>query len=348
MVFKKKYGAGLSIIVLIIILCAILFLSPSNAPGSREVVIYTSVDQVYSEPVLKEFENRTGIHVLPVYDVEAAKTTGLVNRLIAEKNNPRADVFWSGEIVQTMLLEQEGVLEPYDSPAATDIPPQYRGPGSYWTGFGGRARVILVSTHRLGNTIPPHSIYDFLNDRYPAGSIGIAYPMFGTAATQAAALYTGLGDAKARAFFTGLQKRGVRVVDGNSVVRDLVSTGQLAFGLVDTDDACGAIERGDAVFMVVPDQGEGEIGTLIIPNTVAVIAHGPHSTEARVLADYLLSQTTEETLVRLGWIQVPVRPVAASPSCMSGQHIRGMSVNYTTVYPNLIIAQQDLREIFIR
>lgn len=348
MVFKKKYGVGLSVGIVIIVLCAILFLHPFTAPGSREVVIYTSVDQVYSEPVLKEFENRTGIRVLPVYDVEAAKTTGLVNRLIAEKNNPRADIFWSGEIVQTMLLEQEGVLEPYDSPAATGIPPQYRDAGGFWTGFGGRARVILVSTHRLGNTTPPHSIFDFLNDRYPAGSIGIAYPMFGTAATHAAALYAGLGDAQARAFFTGLRTRGVRVVDGNSVVRDLISSGQLAFGLVDTDDACGAIERGDAVVMVVPDQGEGELGTLIIPNTVALIADGPHRAEARMLADYLLSQTTEEALVRSGWIQVPIRSTGASPSCLGGQHIRGMSVNYTTVYPSLIIAQQDLREIFIR
>jgi hypothetical protein len=33
----------------------------------------------------KEFEVKSGIKVLAVYDVEAAKVTGLVNRLIAEK-----------------------------------------------------------------------------------------------------------------------------------------------------------------------------------------------------------------------------------------------------------------------
>ena len=39
-----------------------------------------------------------------------------------------------------------------------------------------------------------------LDDKYPGKTIGIAYPMFGTTATQAAALYSYLGKEKARAF----------------------------------------------------------------------------------------------------------------------------------------------------
>jgi len=67
------------------------------------VVVYTSVDQVYSEPVIRAFEKRTGILVLPVYDVEASKTTGLVNRLIAERGRPQADVFWKSYTVDDGL-----------------------------------------------------------------------------------------------------------------------------------------------------------------------------------------------------------------------------------------------------
>ena len=116
------------------------------ATPKRRVVVYTSVDQHYSEPILKEFEDQTGIRVLPIYDVEAAKTTGLVNRLIAEKQRPRADVFWNGEFAQTILLKGKGCLAPYASPNAGDIPAQYRDPENCWTGFGGRARVLIVST----------------------------------------------------------------------------------------------------------------------------------------------------------------------------------------------------------
>ena len=80
------------------------------------------MDQVFSEPILKLYEKRTGIRVLPVYDVEAAKTTGLVNRLITEKDHPQADVFWNGEFVQTLLLQTDGLLAPYQSPNSADIP----------------------------------------------------------------------------------------------------------------------------------------------------------------------------------------------------------------------------------
>ena len=62
-------------------------------PPPQQVVVYTSLDKVFSQPVLKAFEKETGIQVLDVYDSEATKTTGLANRLIAEKDSPRADVF---------------------------------------------------------------------------------------------------------------------------------------------------------------------------------------------------------------------------------------------------------------
>ncbi|MHC4308287.1 MAG: LptM family lipoprotein [Planctomycetota bacterium] len=58
---------------------------------TNEVVVYVSEDQVFSEPILKEFETDTGIRVKAVYDTEETKSTGVMNRLIAEKGNPRGD-----------------------------------------------------------------------------------------------------------------------------------------------------------------------------------------------------------------------------------------------------------------
>lgn len=340
----------LIVLALVIVIAPMVFLFQDEllSRPSREVVIYTSVDQVYSEPVFREFENRTGIQVRAVYDVEAAKTTGLVNRLIAEKEHPQADVFWSGEIVQTMQLEKEGVLGQYDSPSAADIPPHFKSPRGSWTGFGGRGRVLLVNTRRLGTTPAPGSIYDFLDERYPADSLGIAYPMFGTTSTHAAALYAVLGRTKAQEFFNRLDNRGIRVVDGNSVVRDLVANGQLIFGLTDTDDACGAVERGAPVIIVFPDQEPTGMGTLIIPNTVAVIARAPHEQEAQQFTDYLLSRNTEAELVHSGWIQIPARDVGAGNLCMNTGNIRMMNTSYPEIFPYLAESQQDLRRIFIR
>ncbi len=333
-------------LILAVILIAVLMVIPQDQ--KRTVVVYTSVDQVYSEPIFRDFENTTGIKVLAVYDVEATKTTGLVNRLIAEKRYPMADVFWSGEFGQTLLLKNQSVLARYASPSASDIPPNFRDEENYWTGFGGRARVFIVNTDKLSPDQYPQTINDMLDSRYPASSIGIAYPMFGTSATHAAALYSLLGREKASAFFSNISQRQIRVTDGNSVVRNLVADGQLAFGLTDTDDACSALEKGAHVAIIVPDQKPSETGTLVIPNTVALIAGAPHSREAQTFIDYLLDIKTENSLVSSGWIQIPSRKVSTRITCLNLTGIRTMNVSYQDVYSVIPAVQQDLTEIFIR
>jgi iron(III) transport system substrate-binding protein len=344
--FAKKsiFLIGLVVFALIII---VLYTDQVEKPA-RSVVIYTTVDQVYSEPILKDFETRTGIQVLPIYDVEATKTTGMVNRLIAEKNRPLADVFWNGEFAQTILLKEQDVLEVYKSPSSGDIPAEYLDPEGYWAGFGGRARVLLVNSNMVSPDNYPDSIFDLLSSDIPGKQIGIAYPMFGTSATHASALYASLGQEKARDLYDQLKSRDVRVVDGNSVVRDLVADGQLSIGLTDTDDACGAIRDGAPVQMIFPDQQDGGIGTLIIPNTVAMINGAPHSDEAKELIDYLLSKEVEGKLLASGSIQIPVRNVDTRSECPGNIYIKGMNVSGSDIFQLLIPAKKDMSDIFIK
>ena len=315
---------------------------------SETVVIYTSVDQVFSEPILARFEKETGITVLPVYDVEAAKTTGMVNRLIAEKETPLADVFWSGEFAQTIILHDEGVLTPYASPNAKGIPAVYRDPDGYWTGFAGRARVFLVNTDLVPQDRLPNSLEDLLDPFWPGEQLGIAYPLFGTAATQAAALYAQWGQAEGRAFFESLAARDIQIVDGNSVVRDMVADGRLALGITDTDDACGAVEAGAPVRIVVPDQDVGQPGTLIIPNTVGLVAGGPNPENGRRLIDFLLSEAVAGQLVESGWSHVVLGSTTTTADCLQGQSIRGMDVDLVAVFAQMLPAKNDMTAIFVR
>jgi iron(III) transport system substrate-binding protein len=312
---------------------AVLLLPGFLSGREREVVVYTSVDQVYAEPVLLRFQEQSGIRVRAVYDVEAAKTTGLVNRIIAEEGHPRADVFWNGEVAQTLLLQERSLLDPYHSPAADGIPPQFRDPEGHWTGFGGRFRVILVNTQGLAAGQEPDSILDLTDLDIPSERIGIAYPLFGTTATQAAALYALLGQGEARAFYQ---------------VRDLVAAGDLWAGLTDSDDACGAIERGAPVRIVIPDQEEDGMGTLVIPNTVALVRGGAHPDEGRALLDYLVSSGVEEDLVGRGWFQVALRPTATGPGCMPAGSIRGMNVTFPEIAGQQELVRTELAAVFIR
>jgi len=315
--------------------------------GGPTVVVYTSLDQLYSEPVLNDFEAESGIRVQAVYDVEAAKTTGLVNRLIAERSRPQADVFWSSEYAQTIMLKDEGVLAPYDSPSAADIPEEYRDPEDYWTGFAARARIIMVNTNLVAEEDYPQSIFDLLDHRWGDNEVGIANPLFGTTATHAAALFADLGEDEAQAYFEGLLDQNARVVDGNSVVRDMVVSGELKVGLTDTDDAHIAVAQGQPVEIIFPDQDD--LGTLLIPNTVAMVNGAPHPEEAKRLIDYLLSQEVEARLAASESVQMPVREGVAGPADMPGlSEILGMDVHPNDVAAQMTVSAEWLKEVFLK
>ncbi len=102
-----KYKQIKRLTYLTALLLLITIISCNNT--TNEVVVYTSVDQIFSEPILKEFEDSTGILVKAVYDTEETKSTGVVNRLIAEKDNPQCDLFWSGDPIRTIVLKNRGI-----------------------------------------------------------------------------------------------------------------------------------------------------------------------------------------------------------------------------------------------
>lgn len=328
----------------------LVMLSGCGSAQDGVVVVYTSVDQPQAEPVIRDFEAKTGLKVQALYDAEAAKTTGLVARLAAEASKPRADVFWSSEFAQTVQLKRSALLEAYDSPPASDIPGAYRDPERYWTGFGVRARVILVNNKLLAPDRFPRSIHDLLDPSLGESEVAIANPLFGTTATHAAALYAALGPDKAQAFFKGLQGRKARIVDGNSVVRDMVARGEVKAGLTDTDDANEAVAKGMPVTMIFPDQeGSGALGTLVVPNTVALVRGAPHRTAGKKFIDYVLGRAVEEKLVQSGFFQTSVREVSTGPGTSGGSgKLRAMNVKLDQVADQLPASATWLSEQFLR
>jgi iron(III) transport system substrate-binding protein len=291
------------------------------------VTIYVSTDRVFSEPVLREYEKRTGVRVNPVYDTEETKSTGLANRLIAEKERPQADVFWSNEPVRTLVLKSRGVLAPYRSPSAEGIPPALMDPEGYWTGFSARIRVIAYNTKLVKSDEAPRSVFDLANPKW-RGQVAIADPRFGSTSFHVAALYAMAGDEKMDDFFRQLKGNGVRVVDGNSVVRDLVARGEVKVGLTDTDDVNVAMENGQPIAMVLPDAAG--FGVPVMPNMVSLIANGPHPEEARKLIDYLLSADVERQLAQSEAVQIPVHAGVAGPKNIPAiDTFKPMTLDYT-------------------
>jgi iron(III) transport system substrate-binding protein len=323
----------------------LLLLGPSISPAS-EVVVYTSLDQVFSEPVLMAFQKKTGIKVRALYDVEAAKTVGLVNRLIAEKANPRADVFWNSEVSRTILLARKDVLAPYLSIHWDAFPGTFKDKQAYWIGFAARARILIYNTALLKEKEVPESIFDFVQPQWK-GRVTIAYPLFGTTSTHVAALYSLIGPEKTEQYLRDLVKNKVVVVDGNSVTRDLVVERKVPIGFTDTDDAHVVIMKGKPVKMFYPDK-KG-VGTLLIPNTLALIKNGPNQANGKKLIDYLLSEEVESMLAFGESAQMPLRKgVRKPPHIPDLSEIRAMEVDYYDVADKVERSSKFSQELFIR
>jgi len=304
------------------------------------VVVYVSEDQVFSEPVLNDFERETGIKVKAIYDTEEAKSTGVMNRLIAEKNNPQADVYWANEPIRAEVLRQKGIAAPYVSPNARDIPDVFKDADGYWTGFSARARVLVVGGKGADG---PKTIKAYTDSRWQ-GRLVIANPLFGTTTAEIAALFTIWGDVRAKEFMAAMKRNRVAISTSNGESADFVAAGRYEFSLVDSDDAVNRIRQGKAVTMVYPDQGEDGIGCFIVPNAAVLIKGGPDPEAAGKLIDYLLSRETERKLAFADCAQIPLHPgVQTPPELRSIEDIRVMPVDYAEVARKMVEIQPFLK-----
>jgi len=243
--------------------------------ASREVVIYAAQDQVYAEPILREFEKETGLKVKTVYDSEAVKTVGLANRLLAERSHPQCDVFWGNEEMRTRQLAAQGVFRETNG----------------WAAFGHRSRRIVINTNLLPLADAPKSLLELTNEIW-RGKVALGFPQFGTTATHFHALKQHWGEECWLAWSRALAANKPFIVDGNSVVVKFVGRGEAWLGLTDSDDVFAGQREGFPVAMLPINREQ-----LLIPNTVGVIRHAPHPANARKLFEHLQRGKVVEKLV---------------------------------------------------
>lgn len=285
-----------------------------DAASSRtpSIVIYCSVDTAIAEPILAAFEKRSGIKVHTIFDTEAGKTTGLINRLMAERARPRADVWWSSEVFGTIQLAQRGVLAKYESAAATDIPSSFRDPDNRWIAVGLRGRVIAYDPKRIKKEELPRSWSGLADPKY-RGRFQMADPRFGTTRGHMAVLLSLWGQPEMEKFYQALRANECKLADGNAKAVLNLTRGLADFVATDTDDVLLAQARGDAIEMIYPDlEAPGgnlkNSGGLWIPCSVGLVKDAPNPGEGGKLIDYLISAEVEELLFSSESHNVPVRP----------------------------------------
>lgn len=279
--FDPMFFIGLTAVVVLVLLN---FLPPLFR--SRPVVIlYAAQDQVYAEPILRDFERETGVRVRPVFDSEAAKTVALANRLLAERRHPQCDVFWGNEELRTRQL------------AAADV---FRATNG-WAAFGWRSRRIALGS--TATNLPlPRSLPDLTNAIY-RGRVALARPLFGTTATHFLTLRQHWGESNWLAWCRALAANKPFLLDGNSAAARFAARGEAAIALTDSDDIAAESREG-ATLSALPLTTE----SLLIANTVAVVRDCPHPDAAQRLFEYLQRPELIAKLVAVRALEGAVLP----------------------------------------
>ncbi|MBI5866228.1 MAG: extracellular solute-binding protein [Planctomycetes bacterium] len=321
----------------------------SNVPQSTAAVVaYVALDGEFSEPILNEFTRRTGVAVECVYDVESTKTVGLTNRIREEAARPRCDVFWNNEIVNTLRLKAEGLLQPCTPANAADYPAEFRDPEGYWYGLAARGRIILVNTDLAKDGPAPQCVMDFADERW-RGKLGIAKPLFGTTASHVACLRQTLGVHPFEEWLDGLKRCDVQIMSGNKGAAEAVGAGRLLAALTDTDDAIAEVDAKRPVRIVWPDAGEGGMGTLVLPNTLALIRGAPHPDAGKQLIDFLLSAEVEERLAEGPSAQMPLNSKATKHSRLGAvDGIRRMKIDFAATREQFEAAARDVEQRLLK
>jgi len=326
----------------VLLLLALPVLGCGNA--TPRVTLYCGQDEEFATDVIRDFETSTGIKVDVRADTEANKSVSLYEAIVRESKQPRCDVFWNNEIINMVRLQNQGLLESYPTSAAKPFPAWAKGPGDTWYAFAARARILLVND-RIPPEERPQGILELTDPKWK-GRVVMAKPQFGTTATQAACLFEVLGKEKAEQLYRELRPN-VTVLPGNKDVAVAVAEGRFDVGLTDTDDAIIEVQRGRPVTIIYPDQQT--IGTLFLPNTVAIIKGAPHSQQARRLVDFLLSPEVEKRLAEGRSAQIPLNPdVQAKLPIQRPTQVRAMTVDFTKAAAQWDQVQAFLRELYAR
>ncbi|GAB4384073.1 MAG: extracellular solute-binding protein [Phycisphaerales bacterium] len=298
----------LTVLLAVLTVCAC---SRTRLPQD-EVVVYSSVDAELLEHIANAFEQQTGVRVLLVTDNEAVKTTGLVQRLRAERSRPRADVWWSSEPLGTIELSHLGVLAPYASVAAESSipggwPAHLRGPD--WYGFGLRFRVLAYAPERVAT--PPRTLGALVEPEW-RGRVGMARPQFGTTRSHMAVLLHVWGPDRFRSWLQAMRDNGLRLYDGNAAAVRAVRQGEIDLCLTDTDDVWAAQRNGwniQPVYEVPSREGRfASTGPIALPNTIALVRGGPNPQQAQQFIDFVLSERAARMMAESDSHNIPIDP----------------------------------------
>ena len=248
-------------------------------PESQRLVVYTSHKEEVYTPIIREFEERTGIWV----EVVTGGTNELLQQIEKEQDAPRADVMFGGGVES--LESYRDCFTPYICREADRIREGFQSQCGYWTPFSALPVVLIYNT----KLVRAESVTSWVDLEKPAfrGSIAFADPQISGSSYTALVtrILAGGGEDCLSGFRAALEGRQS---DSSGAVVSSVARGSALVGITLEETALQHISAGEDIALVYPADG-----TSCVPDGSALVKGAPHEENARRFLDFTVSEDVQ-------------------------------------------------------
>lgn len=298
-------------ISLMLIACIMLMLSAcvgekGKAGGKGELTIYSPHTPGFSEELAKKFEELHGIKV----NVHYAGTNVLVNQMIAEKSNPKADI-WNGGggILAFESAIDKDILGQFIPQSAKDWAVVEDGikmkhEDDYYVGVQVQVLGFAYNTDLVTEEEAPKTWEDLLDPKWK-GQIQFPNPAAsGTSTLMVMSYMMKHGEEAGWEYFQKLADQANSIPDSGSAPTSAVAMGEALIGIGFDFMAYDQKERGETVDFILPDV------TPILVNPAALVKDGPNPEAGKEFLEFMLSKEAQEIIA--DWNLIPVHPEVKS------------------------------------
>lgn len=262
------------------------------AKGEGSVTVYGSMNEGEALPLLKLFENDTGIKTQYVRNSD----TGLMARVLVEARADKPG--W--DVLQTTTVSKMApqFFAPIDPPEAQHIMPEARDKNRLWYGVYANYNSPGYNTNLVKASDLPKTYEDFLKHPEWAGKVAIDF----SDREWLRAMYEHYGDAKAEKLVKDLIKTlKVATTQGHLALARSVGAGEYAIELNNYTNLIVNVKLGGA-----PTDFWALDPVLVFFGQIGVNAKAPHPNAARLFANFVLSKEGQTQLTTKG--RIPTRP----------------------------------------
>lgn len=271
---------------------AALLWTPGAAPAAAqaELTVYTAVE---AEDLKKYAERFNAAH--PDIKINWVRdSTGIVTaKLLAEKNNPQADVVWGLAATSLLLLKGEGMLEPYAPTGVETLDPNFVDKSSppTWTGMDAWVAAICFNTIEAEkHGIPAPASWADLTDPVYEGHVVMPNPASsGTGFLDVSSWLQMFGEEGGWEYMDKLHNNIARYTHSGSKPCKMAGSGETVVGVSFAFRGAKEKEEGAPIEIIIPEEGVGWD-----MEATAIIAGTSKLDAVKTLVDWSVSREANE------------------------------------------------------